>query len=201
MIPKLKDWIPAQLEYFPADSATLYAKYTGKRVNPKYVSGVLCGLANAGLVVRLAPVNDDLRLTGPKKWTYGLPDKVYPGWKAVVVGKSFREKVLDMVTEFQSTAEEVAAEFGISTNSASATLCDLRRSGEINRVGQRAPREFGGKSAWVYGAGPEFVPGPVVRRRHRGRPRIISRTAHIPDPARIAGKAYARQYAGWGVWR
>src|SRR3990167_5212492 len=193
MTPKLKDWIPAQLEYWPADSAQLHANYTGKRVNPKYVSGVLCGLANAGLVVRLAPVNNDLRLTGPKKWTYGLPDKVYPGWKAVVVGKSFREKVLDMVTEFQSTAEEVAAEFGISTNSASATLCDLRRSGKVNRVAQRAPREAGGRPSWIYGTGPEFVPGPrpVVRRRHRGKPQIVRPVVHIPDPARIAGKAYA----------
>ena len=198
----LLSWLPAAIaQYGQQTSAELHARHGGTH-NEKYVSGILCKLANSGVLVRLAREDDNLRLGGPRKWVFGLAGKTYPGWKVVAGGQLFREKVFDMLTQQPATAEEVGAEFDITTNAASATLCDLRRDGRINRVGLGPLRKQGGRQPWMYGTGPEFIPGLPAKKVERKRaPDSPRRLVHIPDPARIAGRAYFRQMAGWGQWR
>ena len=198
----LTAWVPTAIaKHGPSTSEELRARFEGQ-VSPKYVSQILCKLVIDGVVVRLAREDDNLRLGGPRKWVFGLTGQTYPGWKVVAGSNSFREKVFDMVNAQPATAEEVAAEFSITTNSASATLCDLRRTGKINRVGLGRPRECGGRQPWMYGTGPEFIPGLPAKKVERKRaPDSPRRLVHIPDPARIAGRAYMPQFAGWGVWR
>ena len=197
----LLSWLPAAIaKYGPSTSDELHAQYRGPS-NAKYVSAALCNLAKAGVVVRLAKEDDDLRLGGPRKWVFGLAGQTYPGWKVVAGGQLFREKVFDMLTQQPATAEEVGAEFDITTNAASATLCDLRRDGRINRVGLGPLRKQGGRRPWMYGIGPEFMPGLPVKGERKHTPDSPRQRVHVPDPSRIAGRAYMPQYAGWGQWR
>lgn len=197
----LKALLPAAIaKHGPATSAQLHARHGGER-NEKYVSGLLCQLANAGVVTRLAREDDNLRLGGPRKWVFGLAGQTYPGWRVVAGGKNFREQVFELVSQQPATAEEVGAEFSITTNAASATLCDLRRAGRINRVGLRDPRNPGDRPVWLYGIGPEFVPGLPVKVERKRKPDSPRKVVHVPDPARIAGRAYFPQMAGWGMWR
>lgn len=139
---------------------------------------------------------------GPKPWMYGLPDVDYgkPPPLAMTVPNmnTLRGRVLaEIESGGAATTAELGAVLGYSSKSLAATISDLRRDGKIRRAGvvmvDRLGR--GGAPPFLYALGAETdtaqsVPAP--------RPISLPAPPRKPDPARIAGPVYMRQFAMWG---
>lgn len=170
--------ILAILEQGPSTVKEIWAEM--RYVKIKAIGMAIARLIDKGKVVRLWLDKAAPRAGGPQPWVFGLAGIKYPG-------QTLKSRILVVLHDGNGTYDQIAEELGHSTNGTAAAISDLRREGKVKRLGREPSRHHSGVGPWIYGLGREDKIKVVV--------------PHKPDPARIAGPAYCRNYAGWGVWR
>lgn len=185
MITPLKSRILAVLQHGPGTVEEIAVEIGD--VRHKTISVAIHRMALRGLVTKLwktASLNG-----GAMPWVFGLLGQDHCGGASHTLPLKIR--VIAELTKAWATTADLAVIFERSTNAMSATVSALLREGQIRRVGL-SPNvsRHGGKRPWIFGVGAgEYKERPVPGPKHRQ-----------PDPARIAGRTYMRQYANWGAW-
>ena len=137
-------------------------------------------LCDRGLAVRLYLL-DGPRLGGPRPWVYGLAGISYDG------KPSLKSRILAYLADGRATTSELGAALSVSgENSVSSAISDLRRAGKVRRVARLpSTNPHGGPMPWLYELGREAE--------------VAVKPKHVPDPSRIAGHVYMKQFANWGA--